>query len=125
MKDGFIAEAAQTCVTMNNLNLFSDDDVPEHRRKGEDSWKRGLSVYHQKRYMVDLEAIGQIVYACSTFVCMCDNHDFMTSIYQLGRELIDVTFDTSWLREEIVTDHGNVVRHVGDSPGTKSYRSER
>jgi hypothetical protein len=34
--------------------------------------------------------------------------------------LVDVAFDSSWLWEEEIANHGNVVRHDGDGADTLS-----
>lgn len=62
--------------------------------------------------MIDLQTVGEVVYTGTTFVCMRDDYHFVTSIDQFGRELVDVTFNSSWLGEEEVTDHSDVVRHL-------------
>jgi len=61
--------------------------------------------------MVDFEAVGQVVNASTPFVSVRDHDDLMTSIDELHRQLVDMAFDSSWLRIEEVADHGNVVRH--------------
>lgn len=61
--------------------------------------------------MVDFEAIRKIPHPSPALVCVGYNYHFMPAINELRRELVDVTFNTSWLGEEIVADHGNIVRH--------------
>ena len=55
------------------------------------------------------------MYSGTTLVCMCDYHYLVAAVDQLRRQLVDVTFDSSRLREEEVTDHGDVVRHLDES----------
>lgn len=44
MYDRFMTQTTQTSVTMDDLNLLSNDDIAENGKEGEDSWKRGLSI---------------------------------------------------------------------------------
>lgn len=101
-------------MSMNDLDLLTNDDISEDGEKGEDGRECGLSIDDHKRDMVNLEAIHKVTHACSTFVIMSDDNDFMASINQLRRELVDVTFNSAGLGEEHVTDHGDIVRHLGD-----------
>lgn len=61
--------------------------------------------------MVDFQAICEVVYACTAFVGMCNDYDFVAAVDQFRGELVDVAFDASWLREEEVTDHCDIVGH--------------
>lgn len=44
---------------------------------------------------------------------MCDDYHFVAAINELRGDLVDVTFDSSWLGKEEVANHGNIVRHYG------------
>jgi hypothetical protein len=44
-----------------------------------------------------------------------DNYDLVASVDELRGELVDVAFDSSWLGEEEVADHRNIVRHGGEA----------
>lgn len=112
VEDGFMAETTQTGVTVNDLDLLSDDNVAEDREEGEDRGKGALSVDNEKRDMVDLQAVREIAYPCPPFVRVCDDDDLVSAIDQLRRQLVDVAFDAARLREEEVTDHGDVVGHL-------------
>ena len=79
-----MAEAAQTGVTVDNLNLLPDDDVPYDREEGEDCRHRSLTVDDQEGHMINLEAIGEIVHSCPAFIGMGDDNDFVASINELG-----------------------------------------
>ncbi len=61
--------------------------------------------------MVDLETIGEVADTCPSFVGMCDDDNFVATVYELRGELVNVTFDAARLGEEEVADHGNVVSH--------------
>ena len=80
-----MAEAAQASMTMNNLNLLSNDDVPEDGEEGEDCRHRGFSVDDQEWDMIDLESICEVVYSCPSLVGMSDHHYLVTPVYQLRR----------------------------------------
>jgi hypothetical protein len=84
MQYSFMAEAAQTRVPMNNLDLFSNENVSEDWKAGEDGWKCGSTVNDEKWDMVDFEAICEISYTRSSFVCVRYNYDFVSSIDELG-----------------------------------------
>jgi len=63
--------------------------------------------------MVDLQTIGQVMHPCTPLVGMGNDDDFVASIDQFRRQLVHVTFNAPWLGKEEVTDHSNVVGHVG------------
>lgn len=65
--------------------------------------------------MVDLEAIREVSHSGSPFVCMRDDDDLVAAVDELRGELVDVAFDSSWLGEEEVADHSNIVRHGEDA----------
>lgn len=65
--------------------------------------------------MVDLEAIGQIPDACSAFIGVCDDYNFMAAIDEFRGELVDVTFNAAGLGEKEVADHGDIVRHLDEA----------
>ena len=98
---------------MNNLDLLPNHNVPKDGEKGEDGRERGCTVDDQERNVVDFEAICKVSNSSAPFVCVCDDHDFVSSIDEFRGELVDVTFDTAGLRKEVVADHSNIVRHRG------------
>ena len=106
-----MAEATQTPMSMYNLYLLSNDNVSKYRKEREDCRESRLTVDDQERDMVDFEAIRKISYAGPPFVCVRYDYDLVSSVDELGGELIDVTFDAAGLGKEEVADHGNVVRH--------------
>jgi hypothetical protein len=61
--------------------------------------------------MVNFQSVCEISYSSPSWVCVCDDYDFVPSINELRRELVDVAFHSPRLGEEEVTDHSNVVRH--------------
>lgn len=65
--------------------------------------------------MVDLEAIRKIPNSGPPFIGMGDDDDFMATVDELGRKLVDVAFNAAGLGEKEVADHRDVVRHCGSS----------
>jgi hypothetical protein len=109
---------------MYNLNLFSNYDVAEYRKEGEDGGEGGFAVDDEEWHMVDLQAIREISYAGPFFVCVGDDYNLVSAINELRRKLIDMTFNTSWLGKEEVADHGNIVRHGGIGIAVDQLRIE-
>jgi hypothetical protein len=62
--------------------------------------------------MIDFETVREISDSGSSFVSVCNYNYFMPSVYELCRELVNVTLNSSWLRKEEVANHGDVVRHL-------------
>ena len=113
-----MTETAQTGMAMYNLNLFSDEDIPEDWKAREDGWEGGCAVDHKKWDMVNFQTVGEVSYTGSAFVCVCYNYDFVASIDEFSGELVDVTFYSSWLGKEEIADHGDIVRHFGNREAT-------
>lgn len=120
-----MAKTAQAPMSMYNLNLFSNDNVAEYRKEGEDSGEGGLAVDDEERHMVDFQAICEVSHAGPFFVCVGDDYNLVPAINELGRKLIDMAFDSSWLGKEEVADHGNIVRHGGIGFAVDQQRIER
>ena len=72
-------------MSMNDLDLFSNDDIPKDWEEGEDGRKGSFAIDDEKGYMVDFETIGQVMDARSTFVGVRNNNDFVSSINELLR----------------------------------------
>jgi hypothetical protein len=83
-------------MAMNNFDLFSENDVSEDGKEGEDGWKRGLSVDDEEGNMVDFETVGEISDSCSAFVCMCDYDDFMASVDEFLNGVNFVTYSLAF-----------------------------
>ena len=105
-------------MAMNNLNLFSNDNVSKDGEERKDGWHCGFSINHEEWDMIDFETICQVPDPSPAFIRVSYNHHLMTAIDQLCRELIYVTFNPSRLGEEEIADHSNVVRHVDGSEPT-------
>lgn len=107
-----------------NLNLFSNYDVAEYREERKDGREGGLPVDDEERDMVDLYAIREVSYTGPFFVCVGYDYNLVSAINELRRKLVDVTFNASWLGEEEVADHGNIVRHGGIEIAVDQQRIE-
>jgi len=112
VEDRLMAETAQTCMAMYNLDLLPDDYVSEDWKEGEHCREGRGSIYDQKRYVINLETVCKISNTSPSFVRVCYYDHFMPSVYEFCRELVYMTLDSAWLRKEEVTDHSNVVGHL-------------
>jgi hypothetical protein len=110
---------------MHNFNLLSYHNVPEDWEKGEDCRKGCSSIYDQERYVIDFETIRQVSHTSPTIICMCYDDDFMPSVDEFSRELVNVAFNSSGLREEEVANHGNIVRHLDKVAMICSFAARR
>ena len=70
-------------MAVNNLDLFSNNNVSKDGEKREDGWKGAFTIYNQERHMVDLETVGEIANARSALISMGDNNNFVTAVNQL------------------------------------------
>ena len=75
-----MAKTAQTRVAMHNLNLLSNDNIPEDGEEREDGWEGRCSIDDEKWNVVDFEAIRKISHSSPPIVCMSDDDDFVPSI---------------------------------------------
>lgn len=78
-------------MAVDYLNLFADNNIPEHREERENGGHGRLPVYNEKRHMVDFESISKIPDSGSSFVGMGDDDDFMTAVSEFLR-LMSVAF---------------------------------
>ena len=102
-------------MAVYDFNLLSDADVAKDGEEGEDIRECRLSVDDKKGDIVHLQAVGEISHACAVVVCVSDDDDFVATVDELAGELVDVRLNASWLREEVVANHSNVVctpRHL-------------
>lgn len=80
MQNGFMAKAAKTGVSMDNLDALADDNVAEDGEKGEDGGKGGLAIDDPEGNVVDLKSIGQVSHAFSAGVGVGDDNDFVPTV---------------------------------------------
>ena len=71
-------------MPMYNLNFFSENDITENGKEGENSGKSAFSIDDQKGNVIDLESICEIPDACATLVGMGDDHDLMATVNKFG-----------------------------------------
>lgn len=120
MEYALMAKTAQTTVTVNYLYTLSNEDVSQDGEEGENRGERSLPVDDEKGHMVHFQPIGEIAHTFSVVMGVRDDDDLVASVDELAGELVNVRFNASWLWEEEVADHGNVVpptRHFGDWMG--------
>jgi hypothetical protein len=80
MKDSFSTEATQTGVSMYNVNLLSNDDIPEYGEERENGRECCFAVDNEEGNVVDLQSIGKVTDSGASFVCMCDDDYFVSSV---------------------------------------------
>lgn len=120
-------------MAMYNLNLLSDHDVSKDREKGEDRGECRFPIDHEEGNMIHLESIGEVSNTTTTFICVGDDDYFVTAVDELRGKLIDMALDSTWLGEEEVADHGNIVGHLEyawmgdgcDEAGSHSYDGQQ
>lgn len=112
MQHGLLAETAQAGVAMDDLDAFPQDDISKKGEKGENGGEGGRAVDDGKRTMVDLDAIGQVAYPLPILVGVSYDNDLVSSVDQLAGELVDVAFDSSWLGEEEIANHSDIIGSV-------------
>lgn len=80
MQDGFMTETAQTGMTVDNLNLFANDDIPEYGEEREHRGHSRLAIYDEERDMVNLESVGKISNPSAPFIRVRDDYNFMATV---------------------------------------------
>lgn len=104
-------------MAVYNVDLLSNDDVAEYWEEREDGRKRGRAIDDEEGHIVDFETVRQVADAFPILIRVSYDHHLVASINKSLRQLINVTFDASWLRKEEVANHSNIVRwlrHFGD-----------
>lgn len=109
VEDGLVAKTAETAMAMNNLDAFSDANVSEDGKEGEDGGKGGVAIDLEEGHVVDLDAVGEIADALAVVVGMSYDNDLVAAVDELCGELVDVRLDASRLGEEEVANHSDVV----------------
>lgn len=98
-------------MAMHDFNLLSDNDVSEGWEERKDGRERCSAVYNEERHMINFKAIREVAHASSTFIGMRYNDNLVAPIDKFCRKLVNMTFDSSWLRKEEIAGHSNVVSH--------------
>jgi hypothetical protein len=80
MQYRLVAQATETGMAVYYLDTFADHNVTKDGKEREDGRKRGLSVDDEEWDVVDLEAVGEVSYACATSVGVGDDNHLVASI---------------------------------------------
>lgn len=83
MEDSLLTETAQASMSMDNLNLFADDNVSKYGEERKDGGHRRLAVDDEEGHMVDLESVCEVADPSATLVRMGDDNDFVSAVDQL------------------------------------------
>jgi len=113
VENGFMAQAAQASVTMHDLNLLPNDNIPEYGEEGEDRGEGRGAIHDEERHMVDFEAIREIADTGAPIVRVSNDYHLVSTVDELGGELVDVALDAAGLGKEEVADQGYIVRGSG------------
>jgi hypothetical protein len=97
MQDSFTTKSAQTGVSMDNLDLFSKDNIPENWEERKDSRHCRFTIDDEKRDMVDLEAVGEIPDSGPAIVRMGDDDDFVAAVDEFLFDLLSVESDEGYV----------------------------
>ena len=84
MQDPFMAQVTERCMTMHDLYLLADEDLPQDRERAEHSRESGASIHDPVRQMVDLDTVCEVPDTCTIWriVGMSDNDDTVAAINQ-------------------------------------------
>ncbi len=78
-------------MTVDDLDLLSNEDLPKKRKRREHGWKSRRAVYDPVWQMIDLEPVGKVSdsTAVGIVVCVRDDYYSMASVDQflLGNQL--------------------------------------
>lgn len=117
MEDGFLTQGTHGGMAMHNLYPLSNDDIAEEREEGEDGREGRGAVDDSKGDMEDLDTICQVSDALSVVIGVSDDNNLVSSVDELGCELVDVAFDSARLGVEEIAHHGDVVRSTWHRDG--------
>jgi hypothetical protein len=67
-------------MSVNDIYVFSNDDITEYREKREDGGERRLSVDDEEGNVVDLKAVGEVAHAMTGLVGMGYYYYFMAAV---------------------------------------------
>lgn len=71
-------------MSVDDLDFFSDDDVSEDEKKGEDGWEGGFSIDDEEGDMVYFEPIGEVADPGAALVGVGYDHDFVAAVDEFG-----------------------------------------
>jgi hypothetical protein len=67
-------------MAVNDVDVFSNDDIAEDREEREDGRECRFAVDDEEGDVVDLEAVREVANSSSSFVCMGNHNHFVTSV---------------------------------------------
>jgi hypothetical protein len=108
MEDSFSTEATKTGMTVDNLNLLTNDNVAEYGKERKDGREGGFAVDDEEGDVVDFQAIREVADSCSTFVRMRDDYDFVSAVDEFLKSRQD------WI-EERECESGTAGVHTDDN----------
>lgn len=85
MEDSFSTKATQTGMSVDNVDVLPNNNIPEYGEEREDGRECGFAVDDEEWDVVDLESIGEVTDSRPPFVCMCNNNNFVSPIDEFLR----------------------------------------
>jgi hypothetical protein len=80
VKNGLVAQAAETSMAVYYLDSFANHDISEDREEGEDSREGRLSVDDEEGDVVDLKTIGEVPHTGTAGIGVGDDNHFVASV---------------------------------------------
>jgi hypothetical protein len=80
MQYGLVAQATKTGMSVYDLDALANYNIAKDGEEREDGREGGLAVDDPEGNVVDLEAVGQVSYARSASIGVCDDYDFVPAI---------------------------------------------
>lgn len=82
MEDCFSTEATQTCMAVYNIDVLPDHNIAEYGEEREDGGEGRFAINDEEWDVIDLETISEVANPGPPFVCMCNDNDFVASVYE-------------------------------------------
>lgn len=73
-------------MSVDDIDILSNDDIPEYREERKYCWKRRLSIDDEEWDIIDLEAIGEVAHAMAGLVRMCYDYYLVATIPEFLEE---------------------------------------
>jgi hypothetical protein len=90
VEQAFVAQIAEGCMAVHDLDLFADENLSQMWKRGEDGWEGRGAVHHPMREVIDLESVGQVSDAGSAGVAVVrwpvgvgDDYDLVAAVNEL------------------------------------------
>jgi len=81
-----MAQTAETRMSMYNLYLLSNYNVPKHREEREDRRKCCFAVYDEEGNMVNFQAIREVSNSSAASIGMRNYDHLVTAVYEFLRK---------------------------------------